>query len=104
ALETGAAPSGLEQADQFAALGIVETRRVTDVLERLAPIDAEQERAHPFAVIAPAEAADDAIGGSLFFHLDHGTLAGMINTVHPFGDDAVEPAPSIFLEPVLFEL
>src|SRR5438094_8317914 len=73
---------------------------MADVLERLAPVHAEQQGAHPFAVVAPAKAADDAIGGALFFHFDHGALARMINTVHALGDDAVEAGSPIFLEPV----
>src|SRR5207253_6420574 len=51
ALETGAATQWLEQADKLAALGIIEARRMTDVLKRLAAIDTEQERAYPFAVV-----------------------------------------------------
>src|SRR5438128_9505622 len=73
---------------------------MADVLERLAPVHAKQQGAHPFAVVAPAKAADDAISGALFFHFDHGALARMINTVHALGDDAVEAGSAIFLEPV----
>src|SRR5437667_10637346 len=73
---------------------------MADVLERLAPVHAKQQGAHPFAVVAPAKAADDAISGALFFHFDHGALARMINTVHALGDDAVEAGSPIFLEPV----
>src|SRR5207247_4093866 len=95
-----AATERLEQTDQLSALGVIKTRRMPDVLEGLAPIHAEQQGAYPFPVIAPAKAADDAIGGALFFHLDHGALAGMVNTVHALGDDAVEAGSPIFLEPV----
>src|SRR5207247_9514741 len=45
ALETGAATERLEQPDQLPALGVIETRRMPDVLEGLAPIHAEQQGA-----------------------------------------------------------
>src|SRR5947209_16979364 len=70
-----------------------------DEFEGLAAIDAEQQRPDPLAVVAPAKAAHDHIGGALFFDLYHGALARFVGALDALGDDAVQASAAIFLEP-----
>src|SRR5438046_7949400 len=54
-LEAGPAAERLQHRDQLASLRIVEARRVADVLEGFAVVDAERYRTNPLAAVAPAK-------------------------------------------------
>ena len=65
-------------------------------------VEAEQERADELvlAVLVPAEAGDDAVGGARVLDLDHRALARLIGERVGLGHDAVEPGALEALEPV----
>src|SRR5690349_16080370 len=54
-------------------------------------VEPEEQRADPPALALVTEAADDAIGRTHAFHLEHGALAGLVGAVEAFRHDAVEP-------------
>ena len=68
----------------------------------LVVVQAEQQRAdvRARAVLVPAEAGDDAVGGALVLDLEHRPLARLVRRVEPLGDHAVEAGALEPLEPV----
>ena len=77
--------------------------RDADVVQRAVGVEEpEQQRAdeRALALLVPAEAGDDAVGGAHVLHLDHGALAGLIGAAGRLGDDAVEAGALEAVEPV----
>src|SRR5690242_7266156 len=66
----------------------------------LVVVETEEEGAHFAASRRVAEAPDDAIGAAQAFEFDHGALAGTVDIVAVFGDDAIEGAAGA-LQPTL---
>ena len=91
-VESGLA-QGQKLGDQLLAARRGEARRDPDVVQRpLVVVEPEKKRTdhRAGAVLVPAEAADDAVGGARVLDLDHLALAGKVLAGKALGDDAVE--------------
>ena len=80
-----------------------ERRRHADVVQRaVVVVEAEQQRADQLAgaVLVPAEAGDDAVGGAHVLDLQHRALARLVRAARRLGDHAVEPGALEAVEPV----
>ena len=65
-------------------------------------IQPEQQRAdvRPGAVLVPAEAGNDAVGGALVLDLEHRPLPRLVPRLETLGDDAIEAGALEPIEPV----
>src|SRR5262249_37847920 len=95
-----------ELADELLADGVAERGGDADVVQGpVVVVETEQERAdhRAGAVLVPAKAGDDAVGGPRVLDLDHRALTRTIWRVQALGHHAVEPGALEAPEPVLGE-